>query len=98
MALKKNATPLAGNKPDPAPIPNPADTEPEKPDQSTERLKLAVEVVKKKFHIEGDYRVVSFKDKGKVVDLTLDGPDFIVAVTIKNSEMHGMYIPPTPAE
>lgn len=96
MALKKNKTPLAADKPDPAPITNP--TEPEKPDQATERLNLAVELVKKKFHIEGEYRVVSFKDKGKVVDLTLDGPDFIVSVTIKNSEMHGMYIPPTSAE
>lgn len=99
MALKKNKTPLAADKPDPSPVPNPAEQETKtQPDQATERLNLAVELVKKKFNLSEGYRVVKFSDKGKVVDLTLDGPDFIVSVTIKNSEMHGMYIPPTPAE
>lgn len=79
---------------------NPVADEPEDdtPDQSTERLTLAVELVKRKFNLTGDYRVVKFNDKGKVVDISLDGPDFIVSVTIKNSEMHGMYIPPVQAE
>ncbi len=66
-------------------------------DMSTamERLTLAAELVSSKFNlVPSGYRVVKFNDKGKIVDITLDGADFIVSVTIKNSEMHGMYIPP----
>lgn len=94
MGLKKNKN----NEQEVAPVTNPAENEyTNVRDLSTERLNLAVELVKRKFNITEDYRVVKFNDKGKVVDISLDGPDFIVAVTIKNSEMQGMYIPPTPA-
>jgi len=58
-----------------------------------ERLQLAVRVVSQKFNLDDEYRVTKFNDKGKVVDLTLENGDFVLSVTIKNSEAHGMYIP-----
>lgn len=58
-----------------------------------ERLQAAVRVVSQKFNLDDEYRVTKFNDKGKVVDLTLENGDFIISVTIKNSEAHGMYIP-----
>lgn len=94
MALKKNTKANDPEQEVSAPVTN----DPAEQDKSTERLNLAVELVKKKFNITEAYRVVKFNDKGKVVNITLDGPEFIVDVTIKNSEMQGMYIPPTPAE
>ncbi len=58
---------------------------------SFERMALANRLVSEKFGINEDYSVTKFNDKGKVVDITLEGSDFIVAVTIKNTETHGMY-------
>lgn len=59
---------------------------------NTKRLELATGVVSKQFNLDNDYRVTKFDDKGKVVNMTLEGDDFILNVTIKNSDKHGMYV------
>lgn len=59
---------------------------------STERLRLATKVVSDKFNLGNDYKVNKFDDKGKVVNLTLENHEFTIAVTIKDSERHGMYV------
>ena len=59
---------------------------------NTKRLELATDVVSKQFNLDNDYRVTKFDDKGKVVNMTLEGDDFILNVTIKNSDKHGMYV------
>lgn len=58
----------------------------------TQRLRLATNVVSEKFNLDPTYRVCKFDDKGKVVKLTLENKDFIVDVTIKDSERHNMDI------
>lgn len=58
----------------------------------TQRLRLATNVVSEKFNLDHTYRVCKFDDKGKVVKLTLENKDFIVDVTIKDSERQGMCI------
>ena len=60
---------------------------------SMERLQLANRIVSEKFGLDDEYTVTKFNDKGKVVELTLENSEFIVACTIKNSEAQGMYIP-----
>lgn len=59
---------------------------------STERLKLATNLVSSQFNLNTDYHVNKFDDKGKVVNLTLENKDFIIAVTIKDSNRHGMSV------
>ena len=59
---------------------------------NTKRLELATDVVSKQFNLDNDYRVTKFDDKGKVVNMTLEGDNFILNVTIKDSERHGMYV------
>ena len=59
---------------------------------SAERLRLATTVISSKFGLDDTYRVTKFNDKGKVIDLTLESGDFIVSVTIKDSDRHGMHI------
>lgn len=59
---------------------------------STERLRLATQVVSEKFNLGNDYKVNKFDDKGKVVNLTLENSEFTIAVTIKDSERHGMHV------
>ena len=59
---------------------------------NTERLELATGIVSNQFGLDDDYRVNKFDDKGKVVKLTLENSDFVIAVTIKDSERHGMYV------
>ena len=56
------------------------------------RLKLATNLVSGKFNLDPSYSVKKFDDKGKVVNLTLENKDFILNVTIKDSDRHGMYI------
>lgn len=58
----------------------------------TQRLRLATNLVSSKFNLDPTYRVCKFDDKGKVVNLTLENGDFIVNVTIKDSDRQGMYI------
>lgn len=58
----------------------------------TQRLQLATNIVSGKFNLDPSYSVKKFEDKGKVVNLTLENNEFIINVTIKDSERHGMYI------
>ena len=58
----------------------------------TRRLQLATNVVSSQFNLDPSYSVSKFDDKGKVVNLTLENSDFIINVTIKDSERHGMHI------
>ena len=58
----------------------------------TQRLQLATNVVSSKFNLDPSYSVKKFDDKGKVVNLTLENKDFILNVTIKDSERHGMCV------
>ena len=59
---------------------------------NTERLQLATNVVSQQFNLDPSYDVKKFDDKGKVVNLTLENKDFIINVTIKDSERHGMHV------
>ena len=59
---------------------------------STKRLELATNIVSKQFNLDNDYIVNKFNDKGKVVNLTLENGDFILAITIKDSERHCMCV------
>ena len=56
------------------------------------RLQLATNLVSGKFNLDPSYSVKKFDDKGKVVNLTLENKDFIINVTIKDSDKHGMYV------
>ena len=59
---------------------------------STERLELATDIISRQFGLDDGYMVNKFDDKGKVVKLTLENNNFIIAVTIKDSERHGMFV------
>lgn len=59
---------------------------------SVQRLQLATRIVSEKFGLDDEYSVTKFNDKGKVVELALENSQFIVAVTIKNSEVQGMTV------
>lgn len=69
-------------------------SEEKKKEQSadTRRLQLATNVVSNQFNLDPSYSVSKFDDKGKVVNLTLENSDFIINVTIKDSERHGMHV------
>lgn len=56
------------------------------------RLQLATNLVSGRFNLDPSYSVKKFDDKGKVVNLTLENRDFIINVTIKDSDKHGMYV------
>ena len=58
----------------------------------TQRLQLATNLVSGKFNLDPSYSVKKFDDKGKVVNLTLENNEFILNVTIKDSDRHGMYV------
>lgn len=58
----------------------------------TRRLQLATNVVSGQFNLDPSYHVNKFDDKGKVVNLSLENGDFIINVTIKDSERHGMHV------
>lgn len=58
----------------------------------TQRLQLATNLVSGKFNLDQSYSVKKFDDKGKVVNLTLENGEFILNVTIKDSERHGMHV------
>ena len=66
--------------------------EDEKVCADTRRLQLANEVVSKQFNLDLSYSISKFDDKGKVVNLTLENSNFILSVTIKDSDKHGMYV------
>ena len=58
----------------------------------TQRLQLATNLVSGKFNLDPSQSVKKFEDKGKVVNLTLENHEFIINVTIKDSDRPGMYI------
>lgn len=58
----------------------------------TRRLQLATNVVSGEFNLDPSYTVTKFADKKKVVKLSLENSDFIIDVTIKDSERHGMFV------
>lgn len=60
---------------------------------SSERLNSATALVSRVFNIPEGFSVTKFNDKGKVIEVSLDGDDFIVSVTIKNSEKHPGLMP-----
>lgn len=69
-----------------------AEEEKTKKSADTRRLQLATNVVSSQFNLDPSYTVNKFDDKGKVVNLTLENSNFIINVTIKDSERHGMHI------
>lgn len=69
-----------------------AKEEEENESADTMRLQLATNLVSKKFNLDPSYSVKKFDDKGKVVNLALENKDFILNVTIKDSDKHGMYV------
>lgn len=58
----------------------------------TQRLNLVTTLVSEKFNLDPSYRVTQFKDTNKVVALTLENADFIVSVTVKDSERQGIFV------
>lgn len=69
-----------------------AEEEKELESADTQRLQLATNIVSSKFNLDPSYSVKKFDDKGKVVNLTLENNEFILNVTIKDSDRHGMYV------
>lgn len=69
-----------------------AEEEKTKESADTQRLQLATNLVSGKFNLDPSYSVKKFDDKGKVVNLTLENNEFIINVTIKDSDRHGMYV------
>lgn len=68
------------------------ESETTKESADTRRLQLATNVVSKHFNLDPSYGVKKFDDKGKVVNLTLENDNFIVNVTIKDSDRHNMHV------
>lgn len=69
-----------------------AEEKKEKEGASTERLRLATQVVSNQFNLDPSYKVCQFNDKGKVVVLALENSEFNIVVTIKDSDRQGMHI------
>lgn len=59
---------------------------------TAERLDFLLNLVSSKFGFDDTYAVRKFDDKGKVISITLENEDFIVAVTVKNGEQHGLFV------
>lgn len=101
MALKKKAeTPIEETVVEKVPVITQEEVEAIKKEEErresegadTQRLRLATNLVSEKFNLDPTYKVCKFDDKGKVVKLTLENHEFIVDVTIKDSERHNMDI------
>ena len=58
----------------------------------TERLRRATALVSGKFNLDSTFSVSKFDDKGKVVNLTLENKDFVVSVSVKDSDKHGLAV------
>lgn len=52
------------------------------------RMKQTTALLSEKFNLDGEYSVKNFDDKGKVIKETLEGKDFILTVTVKDSDKH----------
>ena len=59
---------------------------------TVKRLNLLLGMVSTKFNLDDTYTVRQFNDKGKVMNITLENEDFAVAVTVKDSERHGLVV------
>lgn len=59
---------------------------------STKRMQLVTSLVSLKFGLDNTYKVAKFDDKGKVVAITLDGDDFAINVTIKDTFKHNLFV------
>lgn len=59
---------------------------------SSERLNLLLGMVSSKFGLDDTYAVCKFIDKGKVMDISLENSEFVVSVTVKDSERHGLIV------
>lgn len=53
-----------------------------------QRLKQTTALISDKFNLDNDFVVKNFDDKGKVIKETLEGKDFILTVTVKDSDKH----------
>lgn len=60
--------------------------------ETTKRLDLLLGIITQKFNLDDTYTVRGFNDKGKVMNVTLENEDFSVAVTVKDSERHGLFV------
>lgn len=55
------------------------------------RMKQTTALLSSKFNLDKEYAVKNFDDKGKVIKETLEGKDFILTITVKDSEKHCIY-------
>lgn len=55
------------------------------------RMKQTTALLSDKFNLDNEYVVKNFDDKGKVIKETLEGRDFILTITVKDSEKHCIY-------
>lgn len=56
-----------------------------------QRMKQTTALLSGKFNLDNEYVVKNFDDKGKVIKETLEGKDFILTITVKDSEKHNIY-------
>lgn len=59
---------------------------------SSEKLNLLLGLVSSKFGLDDTYAVCKYTDKGKVMDISLENSEFVVSVTVKDSERHGLIV------
>ena len=59
---------------------------------STLKLERATALISGKFNLGDDFKVTNFNDKGKVLKLTLENKDFVLAVDIKDADRHGLIL------
>ena len=55
------------------------------------RMKQTTALLSSKFNLGNEYAVKNFDDKGKVIKETLEGKDFILTITVKDSEKHNIF-------
>lgn len=56
-----------------------------------QRMKQTTALLSDKFNLDNEYVVKNFDDKGKVIKETLEGKDFILTITVKDSEKHHIF-------
>ena len=56
-----------------------------------QRMKQTTALLSSKFNLGNEYAVKNFDDKGKVIKETLEGKDFILTITVKDSEKHNIF-------
>lgn len=56
-----------------------------------QRMKQTTALLSDKFNLDNEYVVKNFDDKGKVIKETLEGKDFILTITVKDSEKHNIF-------